>query len=326
MSSKAQRRVLIGKESTPGDGATVDVALRAVGNLKAVVDKKVPAEDIGSFSEHRHFIGSKHAEGSLEFDAYYEHLPYPISMALGDGAVVTSGDPEIWTFAWPGTAADTFATYNMEVTDGNNHIVKAVDVFATGLEIKGEAGGSWMITPTLVGSNVTYPSAVGASPTLPAGVRPVLMADTALWMTNSFGDLGSLGLVTGALISFSWKLENFQHQKLFAGSLYPTGRGNDKWKITLELILEMDNATVESIKDRLLTVQTTAVGIRALADEAGGTGIDWYINIDGVYFVQDVSELDDREGNNTIKFVLSAEADTSGNTGEIEIGTSLTAL
>lgn len=309
MSSKAKRRILIGLESTPGDGATVDVALRAVASLKAMPDKITPEEDVGSFAYQRHFIGSLRAEGSLEFDAYYEHAPYPISMGLGQGGVSSTG-PEEWIFALPvGATPPTFATYNVEYTDGNNHIVKAVDVFATDLEISGEAGGSWMITSTLTGANVTFPAAVGASPTPPLPVTPILMAQTTLKFADG-GDLDGAS-PTGVLISFTWKLESLLHSKLFAGALYPTGRGTAQWKTTLELIVEIDNAVVEAQKDKLLNTSQTYIRVGADAPDAGGAGIDWKMYIDGTYFLQDVETLDERDGNNTVKLMYTGEKEPS---------------
>src|SRR5262245_35270599 len=165
MTSIAQRKVLIGKETTPADGATPDVALRAIATLKATVDKRVPEEYIGSFAPRRHYIASIMAEGRLQFrDLYYEHSPYPVSMAMGAGTVAGTVDPYTYTFTLAGTAGPpTFATYRMEYTDGGNHIVRADDVFATALEISGEAGGPIAINATVVGASVTYPAAVGAT-------------------------------------------------------------------------------------------------------------------------------------------------------------------
>jgi hypothetical protein len=323
MSSKAERVFYIGKETTPGDGSTVDVALRAVGSFRPVVDKIIPDEDIGSYAPARHFTGSKHGEGNLEMSAYYEALPYPISMALGAGTVDISGTPEVWTFSFPDETAPTFATYNIEIGDGANHIVRCDDVFATEIEISGEAGQAWMINATLVGADVTFPASHAATPTPDIGPRAVLMSETNIYINDTSGAIGSTAMTQ--LISFSWKLSGLQHQKQFAGSLFPTGRGNDKWEIVLEVVAEMENASIESEKDKLLTNSLSFIRIRSLAEDAGGTDIDWYINIDGAYFLSEISPLDDRDGNNIV--TLTYRGVKSGSyDGKIEIGNSLTAL
>lgn len=324
MSSKALRKVIIGKEAVPGDGATPDVALRAVASLKAVPDKIQPDEDIGSFAPSRHYIGSLKAEGGLEYDGYYEHAPYPVSMALGAGAVVITGDPEVWTWTLADGTAPTFATYRMEYTDGADHIVRADDVFATDIEIKGEAGQSWMITNTLVGGSTTFPAALGASLTPPATVNPILMARTLLYMDALFANIGTTEVPV--LISFTWKLESLQHQKLFAGSLFPSGRGHDKWKITLDLIVEAEEDQIEALKGTLLTTDTTAIRIEEITPDAGGAGVDWNFQINGSYYLDQIDTIDERDGNNTLKMSFVGQKDVLGNSGSIVIGNSLQAL
>lgn len=323
MSSKALRQVLIGKETNPGEGVTVDVALRATASLKAVPDKVIVEEDIGSFAPARHYIGSLKAEGSLEMDGYYEHAPYPVSMAMGAGNKAGEASPYTWTFELPDDAADTFATYTVEYSDGADHIVHAEDVFATELEISGEAGQTWMFKPTLAGGQVTFPAAVGAS--LSAGTATsIRMADTTLSIDDTFAGIGTTPVAV--LISFNWKLSNLQHQKLFAGSLWPSGRGNNKWETTLELIVEIEEATIEAEKAKLLTTAQSAIEIAALDEDAGGEGVDYSATISGMYMLQDVDTLDDRDGNNIVKLTYKGEKDSSDNTGSIVIATSLSAL
>lgn len=300
MSSVAQRVVYAGKQAVSGTGVTVDVALRAKATMKAVVDKIEVEEDIGSFAPSRHYIGSKHAEGSLEYDGYYEHAPIILSMALGVG-YVNPGSPNVWTFDLPENAVSDFALYTMEYSDGVNHIVHGEDMFASELEISGEAGKTWMFKPTLMGGNVTFPAAVSASPTAPASVIPILMSNTKIYFDDTFETLGDTE--HAQLISFTWKLSNLQHHKLFAGALYPTGHGNNKWEITLEVIVECENAVTETLKDRLFNTDQTFCRIQAV-----DTGVDALVaNVDGAYYVQDVDTLDDRDGNNILKITLKGE-------------------
>lgn len=319
MSSKAKRTTILGLETTPGDGATPDVAISAKMSLKPVVDKIVPDRDTGSFAPSPHYIGALKAEGKLDFmDAYYEHSPYPISMALGAGSKTGAGDP--WTYTWtlPGATAPTFATYRVEYSDGNNHIVRADDVFATALEIKGEAAKGLQIIADVVGGSATYPAALGASLSHLAAPTSMRMAETSLYLNDTFGAIGSTAV--GVLISFSWKIESYMHQKQFSGSLFPTSRGNDKWKITLEIIVEIDQATVEAQKDKLLTTSLTAVRVKALASANDS------LTMDGMWALMDVDSLDDRDGNNICKFTYQAEPDASANMPSVVVVTNLSAL
>jgi hypothetical protein len=326
MSSKGQRVINIGPEASGGAGATPDVALRATSSLHAVVDKVKPDEDAGSLAPSRHYIAGKKAEGSLNFDPlYFQHLPYPLSMALGAGSVVLTGTPEVWTFIIPDETPDTFQTYQMETSDGASHVVLAKDVFATGLEISGVSGGGVKGVATLTTGAVTYPAALTASLTPPVTVAELLMGETHLYINSLFADIGNTE-ITGSFISFVWKLENLQHAKQFAGALYPNGRGNNTWDITLELILEAQHATTEVIKDMLFSEEVTGIRVRTLSPGAGGGGVDWYMNIDMMYYTAEVAELDDRDGNNTLKITMKGQKDTLGNTGVITVGCDLQAL
>ena len=319
MSSKDLRLVLIGPEAVPGDGATPTVALRATASLEAKVDKIVPDEDVGSLAPTRHYIASLMAEGKLEMkDAYFEGLPYIVSMALGAGTKTGAGDPWTYTYTLPAGTAPTFKTYRLETTDGVNHITRADDVFAEGLEIKGEAGKGVSISADLVGGSTTFPAAVGATLTPLATPTSVRMADMVCKMDLLFANIGTTAMTQ--LISFSWKLENLQHQKQFAGSLYPTGRGNDRWKLTLEIIGEVENAVLETEKDKLLTTGLTAIQLKA-TENANDT-----LTINGMYALMELSPMDTRDGNNTWKFTYQAQKDTAGaNYPSIAISTNLSA-
>lgn len=323
MSSKTQRQVIVGLESEAGTGVTPDIALRAVAGLKAVPDKVVVEEDIGSFAPGRHYIGSLKAEGSLEMDGYYEGAPVPVAMAMGAGEKTGEEAPYSYAFELPDDTPDDFATWTVEYTDGADHVVHAEDCFATGLEISGEAGQSWMFKPDLVGGAVTFPAALGASLTPPAATS-ILMADTTLYIDDAYAGIGTTDVAE--LISFSWKLESLQHQKQFAGSLYPSGRGHDRWQTTLEVILEVENTVFEAEKDKLLSTAQSAIRIEALAEDAGGEGVDYSATIDGMYMLADIDTLDDRDGNNIIKLVYKGEKDSSDNTGGITIVSPLTGL
>lgn len=318
MSSKAKRRVVLGLETTPGDGAVPDISLRATAELKPKVEKIVPDENIGSFAPARHFIASQFGEGKLTMeDAYYEHAPYPISMAMGPGVKTGVSDPYTYTFTLPDTATPTFATYRMEISDGNNHIVRCDDVLATALTISGEAGKSVKIEADLSAGSVSYPAALGATPSVNS-VTPVLMAVTQCFIDDSYTNIGTTQMTQ--LISFSWKLENYQHHKMFAGALYPTGRGNDKWKVILELVVEIDNAKIESEKDKLLATTQSAVRIKATASASDS------LTIDGAYFVREVDNLDDRDGNNIVKITYEGQKDANNNTPSIVVVTNLSGL
>lgn len=313
------RRVLIGSESTPGTTVTVDTALRAVANLKVEAEKVMPDEDIGSLAPARNYVATYKGTGDLEMDGYYDGLPYVLSMALGSAASVSGGSPEYtWTFDIPEDAANDFETFTVEYTDGADHIVQGSDVFATSLEISGEAGEAVVFKAELETGKVAYPAALSATPSNPTNVNPVLMAHTSLYIDDAYGSIG--GTQVNELISFNWKLDGLQHHKLYAGSYWPTGRGNDKWEITLELVLECEISKVQSEKDKLFTSALSAIRLRSYYNTQQN------LIIDGMYVLTEVDTLDDRDGNNIIKLVYKGQKDTSNNTGTVVLESLVGAL
>lgn len=318
MSSKAQRQVLIGLQSSAGVGVVPDFALRALLDLKPKVDKIVVDEDIGSFAPVRHYIGSIMPEGKLTVEAaLYEELPYLMAMAMGLETPAGGGSPYTWTFTLPDATAESFALFSMEYTDGNIWVVRAEDVFATGLTISGEAGRAWKVELDLTGGETTYPAALTGTPSPLTTNGTVRMADTSLYIDSAYANLGTT--VMAELISFSWKLDKLQHVKQFAGSLYPNGRGNDRWEVSLEIIAEVENSVMQSERDLLLATTQSAVRVRAVSGVFEAT-------IDGMYMLKEVDSLDDRDGNNIVKLTYTGEKDASNNTGSVVVKSSLAAL
>jgi hypothetical protein len=320
MTSSADRQVLVGLQAEAGTGVNVDTALRATCSLKPKVIKKHPDEDIGSYAPARHYVVQVMPDGSITLDGNYEQAVVLLAMAMGAVTKTGSEDPYTWAFPLPDVSDDLedFALFTVEYTDGGDQIIRAVDVFGKTLTISGEAGGSWSFEVELDGGAVTIPAALSATPSAPA-VTPIKMADTSLYVDAAWGSIG--GTLVEELISFTYKLEGLQHSKQFAGSLSPNGRGNAKWKVSLELVLEMGAAEAHAFADALLTTDQFAVRVGASTNSG-----DDAANLDGVYMVEDISTLDDRDGNNTIKITLLGEKDSSDNTGNVTLVTNTAAL
>jgi len=320
MSSKAQRRVCVGLEGTAGQAAPVDVALHAVGELRPVVGKVQVNEDVGTFAQPRHYIGEYHGEGSIKAEACFEEGPILASMGLGSVSPVGGSAPYTWTFPLPDATAPTIAPWTVEMTDGEDWTVRTSYGFFKSLTISGEPGKAWQISGDLVGADTDYPVDLSANPVL-AVVTAIRQGKTALYLDNLYANIGDTKL-TGAFISFDWKLDKLLHQKqLSDGYLYPTSHGSDRYDVTLDLLLECDNATVRALRDHVLTTDLMAVRIECIE-----TAATTEARIDGMYMVKDVATLSDRDGNNVVAVSLALEKDTLGNTGEVEFICSLAAL
>lgn len=319
MTSIATRQVCVGLQAEAGTAVNVDTLLRATCNLKPNVTKIHPEENIGSYAPARHYIGQQMPEGTLTMDATYEQILIPLSMALGDQAGVGGVAPYTYTFPIPDDVNDepTFALWTVEYTDGGTYVVRAEDVFASALTISGIAGEGWKVEAELTGGTVDLPDALSASPALDDTVTPIKMAETLLYVDATYAGIG----VTNAeeLISFTWKIEDYLHTKQFAGGLSPNGRGTAPWKMSLELIMEVSAAEAQAFADAVLATTQFAVQVAGVVDANDSC------KINGMYMVESVDSLDDRDGNNTIKVSLMGEKDASDNTGAVIVVTDVAA-
>jgi len=286
--------------------------------LKAVVDKPVVDEHIGCLAPARSYLASIRAEGKTGGGASYQQLPYYASMALGDVAAVGSDVECTWTFPWPCETDPTFCTYTMELVDcieTGQWGTRATDVFATGLTINGVDGKNWQVSADLVGGEVTYPTLL-TNPLAPFDptINEVKMGVTNLYIDDAYGDIGSTPMTD--MVDFNWKLSNLQHQKLFAGSMYPNNRGFGRSEILLNLTLEVENAV--SLAERAKHISDlTYSAIRIEAPAIVFAGVTWNARIDGNYMLDDVSYTKDRDENNIVELAYRAEMDDDGYTGNL---------
>jgi len=321
MTAVCQRETLVGLQGSVGTAVAVDTLLRATCSLKPKVTKIHPEENIGSFAPSRHYVAAIEPEGTLTMDATYEQILIPLWMALG---YVAPSDTYVWAFELqratnPITLMSPFTLEHIDAgpSGTGSYCVRVTDCFATGLTISAAAGEGWKVEAELSGRKVDFPDDISGNPALDTSVTPIKMAETTLQVDSAYGSIG--GSTVEELISFNWKLENGYHGKHYAGSLYPNGWGAGRWKTTLELVMEV-NAEWLTFADAALATTQFAVRIKGYVDAAD------YCYIDGVYMVEDISTLDDRDGNNVVKVTLLGEEDTSHNTGVITVQTDVSAL
>jgi hypothetical protein len=312
----------IGLQGATGSAVYPDHLLRAVCELKPKVTKIHPVEDIASFAPTRHYVGAVEAEGNIKMDATYEELTYLLCMALNYDE--PSGS-YLWEFALPyQTQASTYL-FTLEFQDAgpydkaNAYTLRTTDTLGTGLTISGEAGAGWQVEMPIGARKIEYINNISdnINAAVDETVTPIKMAETTLQVDSAYGSIG--GTTVEELISFNWKIEGLKHMKRFAGSLYPNGHGYGRWKTTLELVLDM-NPEVLTFGDAVLATTQFAVRIKGYASATD------YCYIDGVYMVEDISTLDDRDGNNTIKVTLLGEKDSSDNVGLISLQNDISAV
>lgn len=331
MTAVSRRGVYYGKQGAVGSSVVVDTNLRATCSLKPTATKVQPEENIGQHGPNRHYITDIKAEGSLNMDsAVYEQILVPLWLAMGDPTPTGGGDPYTWAFTLPFRVdpISLISPLTMEYIDsgpsngggdgGGTYVVRVVDAFATALTISGNAPEGWKAEAELSGRVVDLPDSLSGNPEPDQTVTPIKMAETTLAVDPLYANIGDT--VITEFYSFTWKLEDNYHSKQFAGSLYPNGWGSGRWKTTLDLILEVSAAQAQTFADAVLTETLYAVRVKGYASANDNC------NIDGMYYVDAVDTLDDRDGNNIIKVSLLGVIDTLGNAGVITVMTDVADL
>jgi hypothetical protein len=269
-------------------------------------------------------------EGALKMDATYEQILIPLWMALGSVSPTGGSDPYTWAFTLPFRTdpISLMSPLTLEYIDsgpsngggdgGGTYVVRLVDTFATALTISGSAPEGWKVEADLSGRLIDLPDTLSGNPEPDQTVLPIKMAETTLAVDPLYANIGDTAVTE--FIGFTWKLEDNYHSKQFAGSLYPNGWGSGRWKVTLELVLEIAAAGAQTFADALLTTDLYAVRIKGYAAANDNC------NIDGMYYVDVVDTLDDRDGNNIIKVTLMGVIDTLGNAGVITVMTDVADL
>lgn len=330
MTARSRRGLYYGKQGVVGTAVVVDTNIRGTCTLRPTATKVLPEEDIGQHGPNRHYISNVKAEGNMKMDATYEQILIPLWLALGSVSPTGGGDPYTWPFtlAFRTDPISLISPLTIEYIDsgpsngggdgGGTYVVRVVDAFATGLTISGAAPEGWQVEAELSGRLVDLPDSLSGNPEPDQTVVPIKMAETTLAVDALYANIGDT--VVTEFISFTWKLEDNYHSKQFAGSLYPNGWGSGRWKTTLELVLEVSAAQAQAWADDVLTTDLSAVRIKGYA------GANDNCNIDGMYFVDSVDTLDDRDGNNIIKVTLLGVIDTLGNAGVITVMTDVADL
>ncbi|KKN57468.1 hypothetical protein LCGC14_0561800 [marine sediment metagenome] len=330
MTAVSRRGVYYGKQGAVGSSVVVDTNIRANCSLKPTATKVQPEENIGQHGPNRHYISNIMAEGSLTMDsAVYEQILIPLWLAMG--SVSPTGGPDyIWAFTLPfrTDAISLISPLTMEYIDsgpsngggdgGGTYVVRLVDAFATGLTISGNAPEGWKVEAELSGRVIDLPDSLSGNPEPDQTVTPIKMGETTLAVDALYANIGDTAVTE--FISFTWKLEDNYHSKQFAGSMYPNGWGTGRWKTSLELVLEVSAAAAQAFADAVLTTSLYAVRVKGYASASDNC------NIDGMYYVDGVDTLDDRDGNNIIKVSLLGVIDTLGNAGVVTVITDVADL
>jgi hypothetical protein len=293
--------------------ATWGSAARATVRLIGVTDAQLQIEDevyqpeqLGNLAPGVQSAQvAQTATGSITQDGLYQDICYLLDGTFGKA----TGSANVGTgyarnYVAPLTGISSPQSYTMEfgTTAGAYKMHGALPAKIT---IAGEAGKVWTVACDLVGqkaSTVTLSTAATST----RSVQLIRVADTTFqvgaWANSTYST------VAATLISFSLEASPQRHVKTFAGSLYPSSHGENRWTGQLTTVVEF-NASAKTYVDALLSglvqrrIQLTATGIPAANRIA---------NIQFAGTLVDGAQLfEDRDGNMTVSLTWNGTYNTS---------------
>jgi len=279
-----------------------------------------PREATGIMSSVRRFYDQS-IIAELAFDAgdegaTFEQLIIFLSMAIAGGVAPAAVGALgwLWTFAPNLIAGDRPDIYTMRYGD-NVCVWQSAEVFATEMRLAGATEESWKLTADLVGDQMATSAFV---PTVyPTPLETILAQMTSLYIDNSWATLGSTPIL-GTLIDWEVTIPAF-HAKFFQdGDLRFSDIGLASRSLAVSFTYEFTGGTCA---ERLLWVAGTPRFIRL---EAQGALINAPADykeaiIDMCVIYEGVEPLDERDGNDIMRFTGLTAYDPTGVGHEFEV-------
>lgn len=292
-----------------GTPATPTARLVGTCGMKKLTNLVFPTEATGLMSDHilnRVYSPWVMAELPLatgEEGLTFQQLPWYLAMGAEGGVTGTgTGTPKTWAFC-PDLAAGDFPEVATIRYGDNAGVWEASCCFARGLVISGAFQGPWQIEADVVGrdmetaafEDLPYPTDVASYGPL----ETILGQMTSFYKDATCQFAAVPTVVTGSLIDWRATLPGF-HPKFFQdGQLYYTTMGLASRHITLEATVEWDS--VFAAAEHANWISQTPVYVRIQG--VGATPANATATIDMVLMYESFDTLDQRDGNDIVKFV-----------------------
>jgi len=314
--------VQIGVE-TYGYGVAVVPTAQLVGMLDAIENRHrvFPAEASGVMSSHRRsYDGAVLAE--LSFDAgeegaTFEQIILFLAMCLRGGPtigpVALGAAGWTWTFLPQLSLPDRPDIFTMRYGD-NQQCWESEGVFATEMALSAAFTEGWRLTSELLGDQMAQ-AVFAPGITYPTPLETILAQMTQIYIDDSWANLGNT-LIDGTLIGWGLTIPGF-HAKFFQdGILTYSDIGLASRSLALELTLEFN---ADANAERLLWVAGTPRFIRIVATggiiNAGVPPDLKTVQIDGCFVYEGTDPLDQRDGNDIMRFTGRSVNDGTAHPG-----------
>jgi len=305
--------------------------------MKKNVNRVFPTEATGLTSSHiigRHYDPWLLCEVPIttgEEGLTFEQLPWFLAMAVKAGVSGTgAGTNKTWSFCPALTAGDMPDLATIRYGD-NAAVWQTTCTFARQLVISAAAQGPWQMDADIIGRDMKntylykgyglygdYPVAYSPyydmffeSIAYPTPLETILNQKTSFYFDQSCQFAATPTKETGYLIDWRVTVPAF-HPKFFQdGELYYTTMGLASRSLTFEWTMEFDTVKTKHVVWDAW-VAGTPLYVRLQATGSIITGVTPYsATIDMVLDIENAETLDERDGNDTIKFTARSVYDVA---------------
>jgi len=300
MGSYDLRKVQMAVESVKGTAGTafrimtgLDGQIKDASELKQEELEFYTGMLTGDYNSTPVFV-SDIAELKLEGDLTAENAVYMLANWWQDVSPTVSTATATWVFNPPTTATNTRKTHTIETGDDYEQL-RATYAIATEFEIKASANDVTKVSTTFAARSVT---AVTTGFSAATAISSANYYPANLWKIYSDPTGSSVGTtqLTSTLREWTLKGKNGAHQKQYMdGVLYPTGDGQARPSISLDLVLEYNtNAALARQQWKAKTMR------RIRLQQGAATSTMYGMTVDLAAYINDVDTISSAEGNSTV--------------------------
>lgn len=291
--ASVSQHIQIGVETTPGTSVAASKQLRSIGftpSPKVTVEQFRPA---GQKFISLAILGEEWVEATIDGNAVYDELVYPLSSVLGaatvtagTGADATTGS---WKFKPQPVAADNAKTFTIEHGDPNSRADKFSNALVTDLQFTMDRT-KFTITGNVLGQNLTDGITMTATPVqLP--LVPILPGKLNVWVDPTAAALGTTKM--SRALSMDWHITNKY------GPVWVLDSSQSSYAATVELVPTLTGSMV---------LEADATGMGFLTTMRAGSNV--YIRVQAIGPV-----IIPATGTATYKFTLDMAATIINTTG-----------
>ena len=256
--ASVSQHIQIGVEATPGTSVAASKQLRSIGftpSPKVTVEQFRPA---GQKFISLAILGEEWVEATIDGNAVYDELVYPMSSVLG-AAVVTAGTSgntasASWKFKPNPTAADNAKTFTVEHGDPNSRADKFTNGIVTDIQFTMDRT-KFTLTGTMLGQALTDGITMTPTPSL-LPLVPILPQKLNVWIDPTAAGLGTTKMAR--CLSLDWHITNKY------GPIWPLDSTQNSFAGTVELVPSLTGS---------ITLEADVAGMALLSNLRAGSNI-----------------------------------------------------